>query len=117
MSEQRYSATQDSSTDVRKEMCQALCLLVEVKADFLADPQICQFVIEFLLWTTEHDTDYDVKKEACEFWSSLCENEEVILDTHTRTHTHIPMREFACLYPLDQADWGKSRFSCLRLRP
>lgn len=76
-----------------------MCLLVEVKADFLADPQICQFVIEFLLWTTEHDTDYDVKKEACEFWSSLCENEEVILDTHTRTHKHIPMREFACLYP------------------
>lgn len=67
----------DSSTDVRKEMCQSLCLLVEVKADFLADPQICQFVIEFLLWTTEHDYDYDVKKEACEFWGSLCENDEV----------------------------------------
>jgi hypothetical protein len=31
---------------------QALCALVEVKADFLADGSICQFVIEFLLWTT-----------------------------------------------------------------
>ena len=31
---------------------QALCALVEVKADFLADGNICQFVIEFLLWTT-----------------------------------------------------------------
>eukprot|EP00283_Hemiselmis_rufescens_P009990 CAMPEP_0173429772 /NCGR_PEP_ID=MMETSP1357-20121228/8387_1 /TAXON_ID=77926 /ORGANISM="Hemiselmis rufescens, Strain PCC563" /LENGTH=894 /DNA_ID=CAMNT_0014394007 /DNA_START=35 /DNA_END=2716 /DNA_ORIENTATION=+ len=70
----------DASPQVRKEMCQSLCLLVEVKADFLADPQICQFVIEFLLWTTEHDSDYDVKKEACEFWSSLCENEEVPSD-------------------------------------
>uniref|UniRef100_A0A6U4NCF6 Importin N-terminal domain-containing protein n=1 Tax=Hemiselmis andersenii TaxID=464988 RepID=A0A6U4NCF6_HEMAN len=70
----------DASPEVRKEMCQSLCLLVEVKADFLADPQICQFVIEFLLWTTEHDSDYDVKKEACEFWSSLCENEEVASD-------------------------------------
>eukprot|EP00286_Rhodomonas_abbreviata_P022521 CAMPEP_0181303378 /NCGR_PEP_ID=MMETSP1101-20121128/8524_1 /TAXON_ID=46948 /ORGANISM="Rhodomonas abbreviata, Strain Caron Lab Isolate" /LENGTH=900 /DNA_ID=CAMNT_0023408943 /DNA_START=172 /DNA_END=2874 /DNA_ORIENTATION=- len=67
----------DPEASVRKEICQSLCLLVEVKADFLADPNICQFVVEFLLWTTEHDTDYDVKKEACEFWSSLCENEEV----------------------------------------
>jgi hypothetical protein len=71
-----------------------LCLLVEVKADFLADPQICQFVIEFLLWTTEHDTDYDVKKEACEFWSSLCENEEVILYTHTHTHLNARVCRF-----------------------
>ena len=38
-----------------------------------------QFVIEFLIWTTEHDSDYDVKREACEFWSSLCESEEVCL--------------------------------------
>ena len=25
----------------------------------------------------EHDTDYEVKKEACEFWSSICENKDV----------------------------------------
>ncbi|EKX46711.1 hypothetical protein GUITHDRAFT_138077 [Guillardia theta CCMP2712] len=67
----------DSSAEVRKEICTSLCLLAEMKADFLADPNICTFVIEFLLWTTEHDSDYDVKKEACEFWSTICENDEV----------------------------------------
>mmetsp|Transcript_67270 Transcript_67270/g.154555 ORF Transcript_67270/g.154555 Transcript_67270/m.154555 type:complete len:888 (+) Transcript_67270:81-2744(+) len=67
----------DTSAEVRKEICSSLCHLVEVKADFLSDPSICQFVIEFLIWTTEHDSDYDVKREACEFWSSLCESDEV----------------------------------------
>lgn len=67
----------DPSSDVRKEICIALCILAACKADFMADPTICSFVIEFLLWTTEHDTDYDVKKEACEFWQTVCENEDV----------------------------------------
>jgi transportin-1 len=67
----------DGSAEVRKEICSSLCQLVEVKADFLADDSIRQFVVEFLLWTTENDSDYDVKVEACEFWSSICENEDV----------------------------------------
>mmetsp|Transcript_62355 Transcript_62355/g.146500 ORF Transcript_62355/g.146500 Transcript_62355/m.146500 type:complete len:899 (+) Transcript_62355:187-2883(+) len=67
----------DPASEVRKEICQSLCLLVEMKGDFLADESIRQFVIEFLLWTTEHDQEYEVKKEACEFWSSLCLNDEV----------------------------------------
>ena len=67
----------DPSSEVRKEICIALCTLAACKADFLADPNICTFVIEFLLWTTEHDSDYDVKKEACEFWQTVCENEDI----------------------------------------
>ena len=67
----------DPSSEVRKEICIALCLLAACKADFMADPTICSFVIEFLLWTTEHDEDYDVKKEACEFWQTVCDNDDI----------------------------------------
>ena len=69
--------SKDPSPEVRKEICIALCILAACKADFLADPEIRSFVIEFMLWTTEKDDEYDVKKEACEFWQTVCESEEI----------------------------------------
>lgn len=60
----------DDDPEVRKNVCRALVMLLEVRMDRLI-PNMQQ-IIEYMLLRTQ-DTDESVALEACEFWLSLAE--------------------------------------------
>ena len=60
----------DADTEVRKNVCRALVMLLEVRIDRLL-PEMHN-IIEYMLLRTE-DQDDTVALEACEFWLSLAE--------------------------------------------
>ena len=60
----------DPSPDVRKNVCQALVQLVDVRPDKIA-PSI-KDVVRYMLISTE-DSDDQVALEACEFWLAIAE--------------------------------------------
>ena len=60
----------DDDSEVRKNVCRALVMLLEVRMDRLI-PHINQ-IVEYMLLRTQ-DTDDAVALEACEFWLSLAE--------------------------------------------
>lgn len=60
----------DEDSDVRKNVCRALVMLLEVRMDRLM-PHMAN-IIEYMLIRTQ-DTDESVALEACEFWLSLAE--------------------------------------------
>jgi transportin-1 len=60
----------DEDPEVRKNVCRALVMLVEVRMDRLI-PQI-NHIVEYMLMRTL-DPDDSVALEACEFWLSLAE--------------------------------------------
>jgi len=66
-----YLATDDDA-EVRKNVCRALVMLLEVRMDRLV-PQMHN-IIEYMLMRTQ-DPDEGVALEACEFWLSLAEQQ------------------------------------------
>lgn len=60
----------DEDPEVRKNVCRALVMLLEVRMDRLI-PHMQQ-IIEYMLLRTQ-DADEGVALEACEFWLSLAE--------------------------------------------
>ena len=60
----------DEDCEVRKNVCRALVMLLEVRMDRLI-PHINQ-IVEYMLLRTQ-DGDDAVALEACEFWLSLAE--------------------------------------------
>ncbi|KAF5294727.1 hypothetical protein FQA39_LY00211 [Lamprigera yunnana] len=62
----------DDDAEVRKNVCRALVLLLEVRIDRLM-PQMHN-IIEYMLQRTQ-DCDENVALEACEFWLSLAEQQ------------------------------------------
>ncbi|OVA15964.1 HEAT [Macleaya cordata] len=60
----------DPAPDVRKLVCTAFVLLIEVRPSFL-EPHLGN-VIEYMLQANK-DSDDEVSLEACEFWSAYCE--------------------------------------------
>lgn len=60
----------DEDPDVRKNVCRALVMLLEVRMDRLI-PHMAN-IIEYMLIRTQ-DADESVALEACEFWLSLAE--------------------------------------------
>jgi len=65
-----FSLATDPTKEVRKRVCQAIVMLLEVRLDCLM-PHILH-VVEYMLHATQ-DVDEAVALEACEFWSALCE--------------------------------------------
>jgi transportin-1 len=65
-----FALAVDPSAEVRKRVCQALVLLLDVHLECLL-PHMKQ-VIEYFLISTK-DSDELVALEACEFWSAICE--------------------------------------------
>ena len=63
--ENLFQLANDTDSDVRKHVCQALVMLVEVRIERLI-PHMQQ-IIEYMLLTSQ-DTDDTVALEACEFW-------------------------------------------------
>lgn len=68
--ENLFHLANDEDTEVRKQVCRALVMLLEVRMDRLL-PEI-HHIIEFMLVRTR-DPDEAVALEACEFWLSLAE--------------------------------------------
>ncbi|KAF8947109.1 hypothetical protein BGZ47_010249 [Haplosporangium gracile] len=71
----------DNHPDVRKHVCQAMVMLLEVRPDKLI-PQINN-VVEYMLYSTKDD-DESVALEACEFWLAFAEQDA--LTDHLRPH-------------------------------
>ncbi|BES91280.1 IBN_N [Nesidiocoris tenuis] len=65
-----FSLAHDTEPDVRKHVCRALVVLLEVQTDRLV-PYI-NSIIEYMLHSSQ-DSDEGVALEACEFWLSLAE--------------------------------------------
>lgn len=65
-----FHLASDEDTDVRKNVCRALIMLMEVRMDRLI-PHINN-IIEYMLMRTQ-DADETVALEACEFWLCLAE--------------------------------------------
>ncbi|KAF9899437.1 hypothetical protein BX616_003033, partial [Lobosporangium transversale] len=71
----------DTHPDVRKHVCQAMVMLLEVRPDKLI-PQINN-VVEYMLYSTKDD-DESVALEACEFWLAFAEQDA--LKEHLRPY-------------------------------
>ncbi|CAB4483237.1 unnamed protein product [Rhizophagus irregularis] len=69
-----FKRASDESPDVRKNVCQALVMLLEVRPDKLL-PEIAN-VVEYMLFSTQ-DQDEQVALEACEFWLAFAEQEDL----------------------------------------
>ena len=65
-----FQLTRDPNAEVRKRVCQALVILLEVKPEYL-HPHLPD-VVRFMLMATR-EPDEVVALEACEFWAALCE--------------------------------------------
>ncbi|VEL20705.1 unnamed protein product [Protopolystoma xenopodis] len=63
-----FALAEDVDKDVRRNVCSALVLMVEVRIDRLI-PHLPN-VVEFMLLRTQ-DACEDIAREACEFWLSL----------------------------------------------
>jgi transportin-1 len=72
-----FALATDPSPDVRKNVCQALVQLVDVRPDKIA-PAI-KDVVRYMLISTE-DADEMVALEACEFWLAVAEQPSMRAD-------------------------------------
>ncbi|XP_033636471.1 transportin-1-like isoform X1 [Asterias rubens] len=68
--ENLFALSHDEDSEVRKNVCQALVMLLEVRIDKLL-PHMAN-IIEYILLRTQ-DPDESVALEACEFWLTLAE--------------------------------------------
>lgn len=68
--ENLFQLANDTDVDVRKHVCRALVMLVEVRIERLI-PHMQQ-IIEYMLLTSQ-DTNDSVALEACEFWLMIAD--------------------------------------------
>ncbi|EPX73852.1 karyopherin Kap104 [Schizosaccharomyces octosporus yFS286] len=69
-----YSLATDTSPNVRKNVCQALVYLLDVRPDKIA-PSLGS-IVEYMLYSTQ-DMDQTVALEACEFWLAISEQPDL----------------------------------------
>mmetsp|Transcript_25495 Transcript_25495/g.42708 ORF Transcript_25495/g.42708 Transcript_25495/m.42708 type:complete len:899 (-) Transcript_25495:814-3510(-) len=67
-----FVLTKDSSVQIRKRICQAFVLLLDNEVNALL-PHLKK-VMEFMI-TSTGDKNEEVALEACEFWTSVCEQQ------------------------------------------
>jgi len=70
-----FKCATDKNAEVRKNVCQALVMLLEVRPDKLM-PEINN-VVEYMLYSTQ-DPDEQVALEACEFWLAFAEQQDLL---------------------------------------
>ncbi|XP_044734590.1 transportin-2 [Chrysoperla carnea] len=70
--ENLFHLSNDENSEVRKNVCRAIVMLLEVSLDRLI-PHM-QSIIEYMLRQTQ-DIDESISLEACEFWLSLAEQQ------------------------------------------
>ncbi|KAG5439546.1 hypothetical protein PCANB_002121 [Pneumocystis canis] len=69
-----FQSATDSTPDVRKNVCQALVMLLDVKSDKIL-PSF-DSIVEYMLYCTS-DSEEHVALEACEFWLAVAEQPEL----------------------------------------
>ncbi|OLL22468.1 Importin subunit beta-2 [Neolecta irregularis DAH-3] len=69
-----FKLATDSDTEVRKNVCHALVMLLDARPDKIAPSM--NSIVEYMLYSTQ-DADEDVALEACEFWLSIAEQTEL----------------------------------------
>ncbi|KTW31717.1 uncharacterized protein T551_00978 [Pneumocystis jirovecii RU7] len=69
-----FQSATDSTPDVRKNVCQALVMLLDVKSDKIL-PSF-NSIVEYMLYCTS-DSEEHVALEACEFWLAVAEQPEL----------------------------------------
>lgn len=69
-----FAMATDQSTLVRKNVCQALVMLLDVRPDKIA-PNLGS-IVEYMLYSTQDD-DEGVALEACEFWLAIAEQTDL----------------------------------------
>ncbi|KAL2313475.1 Importin subunit beta-2 [Schizosaccharomyces pombe] len=69
-----YALATDVSPNVRKNVCQALVYLLDVRPDKIA-PSLGS-IVEYMLYSTQ-DSDQNVALEACEFWLAIAEQPDL----------------------------------------
>lgn len=69
-----FSRASDAESEVRRHICSALVMLLEVRPDTLI-PQLPN-VVEYMLFSTQ-DQDDQVALEACEFWLAFAEQDDL----------------------------------------
>jgi len=72
-----FSLAEDEDIDVRKNVCRAIVMLQEVRMDKLRP--YMDSIVEYMLIRTK-DEDEGVGLEACEFWLTLAEQQNVCRD-------------------------------------
>jgi transportin-1 len=72
-----FRLTSDTNKEIRKRVCQAFVVLLEVRFDYL-QPHMDN-VIKYMLHATT-DEDESVALEACEFWAAYCETKVIDLE-------------------------------------
>ncbi|KAJ2449610.1 hypothetical protein EV183_004790 [Coemansia sp. RSA 2336] len=70
-----FKRANDDNAEVLKAVCKAVVALVESRPDKLM-PEL-ENVVNYMIHTTQH-SDPDIAMEACEFWLSFCEQEELV---------------------------------------
>ncbi|KAJ2783266.1 hypothetical protein H4R18_001785 [Coemansia javaensis] len=70
-----FKRANDDNCEVLKEVCKAVVALVKTRPDKLA-PEL-ENVVNYMIHTTQH-SDPDIAMEACEFWLSFCEQDELV---------------------------------------
>ncbi|KAJ2860345.1 hypothetical protein GGI22_002737 [Coemansia erecta] len=69
-----FKRANDDNAEVLKAVCKAVVALVETRPDKLM-PEL-ENIINYMIHTTQH-SDPEIAMEACEFWLSFCEQEEL----------------------------------------
>ncbi|KAI9283036.1 armadillo-type protein [Umbelopsis sp. AD052] len=69
-----FSRASDAEPEVRRHICSALVMLLEVRPDTLI-PQLPN-VVEYMIFSTQ-DMDEQVALEACEFWLAFAEQDDL----------------------------------------
>ncbi|KAJ2020876.1 hypothetical protein IW146_003042 [Coemansia sp. RSA 922] len=70
-----FKRANDDNSEVLKAVCKAVVALIETRPDMLM-PEL-ENVVNYMIHTSQN-SDPDIAMEACEFWLSFCEQEEMV---------------------------------------
>lgn len=83
-----FALATDQEPTVRKNVCQALVMLLDVRPDKIA-PNLGS-VVEYMLYSTQ-DNDEQVALEACEFWLAIAEQPDLQSSLEPFLYKVVPM--------------------------
>lgn len=83
-----FALAVDPETSVRKHVCQALVMLLDVRPDKIA-PNLGS-IVEYMMHSTQGDDD-QVALEACEFWLAIAEQPDLQTSLEPYLHKIVPM--------------------------
>ncbi|ODQ54556.1 karyopherin Kap104 [Saitoella complicata NRRL Y-17804] len=83
-----FNLATDTTPEVRKNVCQALVQLLDARPDKI-EPNL-NSIVEYMMYSTSDD-DETVALEACEFWLTIAENDDLRLKLEPYLPRIVPM--------------------------